>query len=257
MTTAKQQPKTKDTTRCMRDVQDLAPSTFALPDDGRQTKHLQRQRKALAMGLARHANADGTQAYPAINTLMKSMGCSRSTIFRLLDDLKTLGFLQDGDIHGLRKTRVRTLDVQRMTGQSVSSSDDPSHLRKDDLSHLHGSPVSSSRVPVSSSMAPVSSSRVPVPKQDDTQPSSDRPSRPKETVITDRDAPDSGSVSSKQTGTQEIRPEPEGAVAPITEAGQIVGWTMFDKREVRLATYDADLAACHAAWKAQGVEVTQ
>src|SRR5258707_4335999 len=98
MTTTNTKPKTgKDTTRCMRDVQDLSPSTFALPSDGRQARHLQRQRKALAMGLARHANADGTQSYPAISTLMTSMGCSRSTIFRLLDNLKTLGFLQDGD----------------------------------------------------------------------------------------------------------------------------------------------------------------
>lgn len=212
----------KDTTRCMRDVQDLAPSTFALPDDGRQTKHLQRQRKALAIGLARHADADGTQAYPAISTLSKPMGCSRRTIFRLLDDLRTLGFLQDGDIHGFRKTRVRTLDVQQMVGRPVPSSQAPVSSSENDLCHLHTSPVPSSR-------PPVSSSGTPVPKQDGTQPSSDRPNKPTTNRPSDQGAGqvESVSLSGKNDLTdQQNQPPPERAVPPAgfreDEAGEWV-----------------------------------
>ena len=211
----------KDTTRCMRDVQDLAPSTFALPDDGRQTKHLQRQRKALAIGLARHADADGTQAYPAISTLSKPMGCSRRTIFRLLDDLRTLGFLQDGDIHGFRKTRVRTLDVQQMVGRPVPSSQAPVSSSENDLCHLHTSPVPSSRPPVSSSRAPVSSSGAPVPKQDGTQPSSDRPNKPTTNRPSDQRAGQvrSVSLSGKNDLTDQTEPDPCGKGRAARPAG--------------------------------------
>lgn len=187
-TTNKNKTTAKDTTRCMRDVQDLSPSTFALPDDGRQAKHLQRQRKALAMALARYADADGSASYPSIETLTKPLGMSRRTVFYHLAALRTLGFLQDGDIHNFHKTRVRTLDVQRMVERPVQSSDN-------DLCNLEGSPVQSSRVPVQSSQVPVQSSQAPVQKEDCTQPSLDRPNKPSPYRPSDRE-PDfeSGSV---------------------------------------------------------------
>lgn len=196
----------KDTNRAMRDVSDLPPTTFALPDDGRQAKHLQRQRKEVAVQIAKHANADGTQSYPAITTLMKPMGCSRATIFRLLADLRTLGFLHDGDIHGFRKTRIRTLDLRKMA-PVASSQEDPSHLDEDDPSHLQDDPSQVQEAPVSSTTPSVSSTEAPVSSipstrqgQDETQPSTDRPSKPNKTVLTDRDDGEPGSVSKTDAG---------------------------------------------------------
>ena len=136
----------KDTTRGMRDVSDLPPSTFALPDDGRQAKHLQRQRKEVAVQLAKPANADGTNSYSSAGTMAKAMGCHRTTIFRLLKDLKTLGFLHGDKLHGFYKTVVRDLDISYMktVASPVASSPD--------------SPVLSSESPVASSQPPVASS---------------------------------------------------------------------------------------------------
>jgi hypothetical protein len=48
---------------------------------------------------------------------------------------------------------------------------------------------------------------------------------------------------------------PEGWVEEIIESGATIGWVMFDDTKVMLATYGTDLAACHTAWRAQGVEV--
>ena len=130
----------KSTTRCLLDITDTPPSAFALPDDGRKATHLQMERKAVASQIARYANADGTQAYPSVATMMKATGRSRATIFRILKDLRTLGVLRDGDIHEFHKTRVRTLDVQRLRPVSDSPHDP---------SQIHGSPVSGSQAPVS------------------------------------------------------------------------------------------------------------
>jgi len=152
----------RDTTKCLRDITDIPPSAFALPNEGRKAKYLQGQRKSVAQQLARYANADGTQAFPSIKTLMKPTGYGRSTIFRVLKDLKTLGFLQDGAIHDFRKTRVRTLDVQRMIQAPVQDSS-PSNLTPvqdspSDPSKIDDRPVQDSRAPVQDRHAPVQDS---------------------------------------------------------------------------------------------------
>jgi hypothetical protein len=141
--------------RCLRDVVDLPPSAFALRGDGRQQKHLCRQRKALTVILARYANADGSGAYPAAQTVGKAMGCHRSTVFRLLKDLQELGFETDGRLVCYRGGRDRTLHVARM--QAVASSPGSE-------SHLRGSGVASSRAEVA--------------KEDATQPPLGPPLRP-------------------------------------------------------------------------------
>src|ERR1035438_9205481 len=92
--------------RCLRDVVVLPPGAFALPGDGRQAKHLCHQRKDLAVVIALYANPDGSGAYPAVGTLTKATGQHRATVFRLLADLRALGFLSDGKRVGSRGLRT-------------------------------------------------------------------------------------------------------------------------------------------------------
>jgi hypothetical protein len=122
---------------CLRDVVDLPPSAFALPGDGRQRNHLCRQRKVLAVVVARYANGDGSGAYPAAQTVGKATGYHRSTVFRPLKDLQEL--VTDGRLECYRGGRDRTLRVARM--QAVASSPVSE-------SHLRDSGVASSRAEV-------------------------------------------------------------------------------------------------------------
>ena len=147
--------------RCLIDVADLPPSAFALDGDGRQGKHLQRQRKALAILLARTANADGTSIFPSVPTLAEKMGCHRATIFRLMADLEKLKLITNGGLHKFYKTRERVMHVSALA--PVASSE---------VAPVASSlaPVASSPLPVASSLAPVASSPSPVAKEDATQP---------------------------------------------------------------------------------------
>jgi hypothetical protein len=144
----------------MVDVADLPPSAFALPTDKRKAAHLQRQRKALAVLLARSANADGSRIFPSVDTLKAKMECSRATIFRLLKDLETLGLIINGGYHGFYKTRMRLMDVSKLAP----------------VSNTTPTPVADSPAPVSDSAAPVSDRRAPVSKLFETQPPSLPPS---------------------------------------------------------------------------------
>jgi hypothetical protein len=161
MTDQRTKPNSKPKTAlAWRDIIDCPPDRFALPEDGRQSKHLCKCRKALAVVIARYAKADGSNAFPSASSMMKATGSSRATTFRLLSDLKTLGVMTDGDL-SYRNTRTRVIHVPPVS----SSIPDPSHLQEppvssstptcpifgNDPSHLQTPPVSSSSVPVSSS----------------------------------------------------------------------------------------------------------
>ena len=146
--------------RCLLDVVDLPPENFAMVEDGRQKSHLSRQRKALVVILAKHANADGTRSFPSTITMAKALGVNRRTVYRLLADLRTLGFMSDGERHGFYKTRIRALNVSKMT--PVTSSQGTGDI-------LEPSPVTSSQGLVTPSQERVT-------KQDVTQPPlADRP----------------------------------------------------------------------------------
>jgi Helix-turn-helix domain len=134
--------------RCLMDATDLPPSAFALPDDGRQQKHLCMARKSLCIALARHANADGSNCFPSKTTLGKSTGFSPRTIARLFNDLAALGFLSNGDVHPVFRTTMRTLTLPK--GAVSSSEEGPCHLREGAVSSSQGA-VSSSGVRVAGS----------------------------------------------------------------------------------------------------------
>jgi len=132
--------------KCLMDVTDLPPSAFAHPRDGRQRKHLCDLRKGVTGVLARYANSDGSSTYPAAATIAKSVGRDRATVFRLLQDLRDLGFLTDGKLAWRRGPRERTLHVGKMQAAlepdlfSVGVASSPSSE-----SHLRNVGVASSR----------------------------------------------------------------------------------------------------------------
>lgn len=140
--------------RCLLDVVDLPPQSFAMAEDGRQKSHLSRQRKALVVILAKYANPDGTRCFPSAKTMATAMGLSARTVFRLLDDLRTLGFMNDGGYHAIHKTRIRALNVSKMTPVPSSPST---------CDNLEPSPVPSSRGPVTSSQGPLTKQDVTLP----------------------------------------------------------------------------------------------
>jgi hypothetical protein len=100
--------------RAAQDVGDVGPEVYALPTDGPKGKSLRKKRKLLAFTLAIAANPDGSSITLCIETMMERTGESRATVFRLLDDLKTLGFLEDGKLTRFNGTRRRTLRVDRI-----------------------------------------------------------------------------------------------------------------------------------------------
>src|SRR6266404_1891505 len=106
--------KTKSV-RCIRDLREFPPNSYRLPGDGRKWKSLCKDRRAIANHIATYANGDGTSITAGINRWVKEMGVSRATIFRRLDDLRTLGLLRDKEgLTGRGGTALRSLDVSQL-----------------------------------------------------------------------------------------------------------------------------------------------
>jgi hypothetical protein len=70
--------------------------------DPRKRPHL----KFVLIGLANHANPNGKDAFPSIDTLSRYTMLSESTVRRCLQDLVTLGFIREGDPE-LRDLKIR------------------------------------------------------------------------------------------------------------------------------------------------------
>lgn len=49
--------------------------------------------RLVLIAIANHADAEGTQAWPAVNRLAQEAGCSRATVFRCIQGLKEIGEL--------------------------------------------------------------------------------------------------------------------------------------------------------------------
>jgi hypothetical protein len=135
--------------RCMVDVAGIPPSRFALPDDGRQQKHLCQQRWRLAVILARRADADGTDTYQSLRTLSALTEIPHRTLCRLLEDLRQLGVVEDHGYHPKFGTRIRSLHPEKLSqtlvpssgaddGGLVPSSEGSCAIFGEDLCHLQG-----------------------------------------------------------------------------------------------------------------------
>jgi len=104
--------------RCFLQIRDLPLAIYALPGDGRKAKIVRSKRLLLAWKLASAANPDGTGITIGVDHLCADW-LSRREVFRLLDDLQTLGFLENGKLTKWNGTRQRTLNVRRMLAAAV------------------------------------------------------------------------------------------------------------------------------------------
>jgi hypothetical protein len=134
--------------RAMLDVQRTPPSWFALPNDGRQSKHLCEARKAVAVSLASRARADGSNITVSAATIAREIGRSRPTVVALMQDLEQLGLLKwkEGDWEYWREaktsTKRRSLDLSVLPDVKSSIPDvKDSGFR---MSNLQGPDVKSS-----------------------------------------------------------------------------------------------------------------
>ncbi len=97
--------------KCVQDVLRIPPRVYAMPGDSQKASALRKKRKLLAVYLAGAANPDGSGITLAVDTMAEATGESRRTTLRLLDDLKALGFLEDGKLTRWNGTRIRRLVV--------------------------------------------------------------------------------------------------------------------------------------------------
>jgi hypothetical protein len=101
--------------RCVRDMRDLPPEAYRLDTDGRKWKTLCKERRTVAMQLASYADADGSNIWVGIDTLTTALGMPRATLFRFLDDLKTLCALSSYGLsryHGTKKRRLHPNNLE-------------------------------------------------------------------------------------------------------------------------------------------------
>lgn len=82
---------------------------FRKTTDSREWKHMAGQRRALYIEMASFTNADGTNAYPKISTLMLRLGWSHGKVCYILDDLKELGRVERTGRKGQRGPAIRKL----------------------------------------------------------------------------------------------------------------------------------------------------
>jgi hypothetical protein len=104
----------KDSTKCVRDVRSVPPAAYRLASDGKKWRWMCEERRKLLMQMASYSNGDGTGIWPSVQRLADETGMSPRTAHRLLNDLKTLGFLEDGELHGCYKTRIRSINVGKV-----------------------------------------------------------------------------------------------------------------------------------------------
>jgi hypothetical protein len=95
-----------------------------MPNDGRKTALLGRERKQLADFLATFADADGSRIFPSVETIATALDRSRATIFRRLDDLCALGVLGKEGYHGEHGSRIRRLRPEKLANRAELSDSD-------------------------------------------------------------------------------------------------------------------------------------
>src|SRR5579871_6236298 len=87
------EPKTFS--NCLFQAHKLTPEAFRVENDGRKANQKAAARRQLFIELASFADADGTNAFPAGETIAARLGWSRRKVFTYLPDLETLGYMQN------------------------------------------------------------------------------------------------------------------------------------------------------------------
>jgi hypothetical protein len=109
----------KPALKCAQDCADLPIQSFRLDGDGRKWTVVCLKRRAVLQRLALAANTNGKSIALSVERIGESIGISRATTFRILDDLRTLGLLNDeGKWHPTYHTRVRALDVREVLNRT-------------------------------------------------------------------------------------------------------------------------------------------
>ena len=157
--------------RCIFDLRDVPPSAFLLPgekESNRQWRHNCEHRLMLLNYLATFADADGGNVRPAVDRMATRHEVSRRTIFRYLDDLKTLGFISSGKLTGFKGTRNRAINVAAVLKAAAVVPSSPSVVpsSQEQLCHLRPAVV-----PSSPSVVPSSRENIAETREDGTQPS--------------------------------------------------------------------------------------
>jgi hypothetical protein len=110
--------------RLSRTMRDIPATAYRMPNDGRKTALLGRERKQLADFLATFADADGSRIFPSVETIATALDRSRATIFRRLDDLCALGVLGKEGYHGEHGSRIRRLRPEQLANRAELSDSD-------------------------------------------------------------------------------------------------------------------------------------
>jgi hypothetical protein len=123
-------------TRCVRDIADAPPTAFRLPSDKKKWRAVCTIRKAALMRMAVAANKDGSSVKLAVPTIASACGVSRSTGFVILEDLRKLGFIVDGELDPKYRTVVRSICVA-----AIKAASDPSRIAKGAKNGSHPSRI--------------------------------------------------------------------------------------------------------------------
>jgi len=159
-------------------LDDVPPSRYALPNDGRQRRHKCERRKIALQHYVNRASDDGTEVFPSVKTIARKMEVSERTADSLTADLLTLGALVNVGWHPTLKTRKRSISLEWIARNSAPA---PAQSSTD----LLVSPAQSSTAPAQSSRQSIF--RTP---QDCAQPypSTTQPSKPNPPTLPARDA---------------------------------------------------------------------
>ena len=211
-----------ESVKCVRDIREFPPESYRLPSDGRKWRAVCAERRSVAMQLATYANGDGTSIETGVARLMRETGIPRSTLFRRLDELRTLGILNSK--HGLTKehgTARRSLTVSKLRAPEVSDSESEVSDRPKPEVPISTPEVSDRKPEVSNGKTEVPNSEPEVPRICETQPTKyltdKEPNRPKNQT----DQPTENRRDGWMDLQQSLPEEMQGATATKAEREQL------------------------------------
>ena len=97
---------------------------FKMDKDGREWKHVAGQRRTMFIELSSFSNADGTNIFPKISTLMQRLGWSHGKVCYILDDLKEMGRVERTGRKGQRGPAIRKV-IAPVSESKTQDSENP------------------------------------------------------------------------------------------------------------------------------------
>src|ERR1700745_789576 len=97
---------------------------FKMDKDGREWKHIAGQRRTMFIELSSFSNADGTNIFPKISTLMQRLGWSPRKVDYILDDRKKVGRGERTGRKGQRGPAIRKV-IAPVSESKTQDSENP------------------------------------------------------------------------------------------------------------------------------------